>query len=611
MSLNLLNSSVIDFETSYTDDKKGKCLCYNSDKAGIPVKEFIDTYNINHTQYICLKEHDPNLGKPIVGKYIKTNKTDKSAILFLKEKWVKKNIQLVEPAVEVVKQSSPQIPITKFYPPTNIVDVTNHETVIVSVVEPQLVEVPSGFSEKMIPEPITFYGEGEEIREGLFFLAHDLQKFNPEFFYGLTKSTHIREIVKLKNIPDLDVAYGSMIKNKGWCIRSVNVDQAKLFLSKEWVDTYFWKRTAEQITIMATHDYAPPKIPILDDMIFKDCDDNIMNINIHANFNEDGGLNRRETYFTVASISEGFDLPSLHNTLLNDTCRFDEGKHYKYMFCGGGDLQILENASTVGIENNKKQVKTMFLTWNGLMNVMYSKASGNPNIDSFQEWADTTLFTTKFGSKKDKQIMASGLLGFNMEMLTNIINSHASPISCIYAFIIGTVRELRKRYNIQDNIPDDHLVIKLGRSATLNERKNDHIKTYGSNIKLLIHERINTCHLIDAENDLKKELSSKMLRGIKKTIMTDDNGNVHTCKGHIELFTMEDTKCEIENVKKMYSTIGHRYSGGGLAEVKEDLKVSNKELECVKHYGPKNILRRFKINLRRFKISSRRFKRNK
>ena len=67
--------------------------------------------------------------------------------------------------------------------------------------------------------------------------------------------------------------------------------------------------------------------------------------------------------------------------------------------------------------------------------------------------------------------------------------------------------------------------------------------------------------------------------------MTDDNGNVHTCKGHIELFTMEDTKCEIENVKKMYSTIGHRYSGGGLAEVKEDLKVSNKELECVKHYG--------------------------
>jgi len=92
--------------------------------------------------------------------------------LFLKEKWVKKNIPLEqEPAVEVLKpSSSPQLPITKFYSPTNVVDVTIHEPVIevVSVVDPRLVVDQSIFSEKMIPEPITFYeSEGEEIREGL------------------------------------------------------------------------------------------------------------------------------------------------------------------------------------------------------------------------------------------------------------------------------------------------------------------------------------------------------------------------------------------------------------------------------------------------------------
>lgn len=585
MSLNLLNSSVIDYDTYHIDNKKGKCLYFNQNKANITSTEFIETTNIKCSQYTWAK-YDKTLNK-----YIKCTKTVKSSMLFIKEEWIKKNIPQppVEPRVEVTtKPLSPQLPITQFYSP-QIVNVV--EPVIVSIInEENVIEVVSAvqpeFSKKLVPEPITFYeGNGEEIRKGLFFLAGELQKFNPEFFYGMKNSTHIREIVDLKKIPETDVAYGSLIKNKGWCIRSDEGVKAKLFLTKEWVDTYFWKRTAEQITVMTQYEYAPPKVYISDDMIFKDCDGNDMNIEVHAIFNEDEGLNRRETYFTVASVSEGFGLPNLHTTLLNDKSKFKEEKHYKYMFCTGDDLLNLQNAPSTESGNTNKQVKTMFLTWNGLMNVMYSKASGNPNIDSFQEWADNILFTHKFGSKKDKQILASELLGYDMDTLTSIINSHASPISCIYAFTIGTVGDLRKRYNIPDNIPDDHLVLKFGYTAKLKDRTTAHMNTYGANIKFFIHERIYSCHLREAENDLKLMLRDKILNDIKKTTMTDDNGVIHTCKGENELFTMENTKCEIEEVKKYYSTIGNRYSQGALVEIKGEINVINKELECVKHYS--------------------------
>jgi hypothetical protein len=585
MSLNLPSSisSFIDYDTYHIDTKKGKCFYVNLNKVGMSPSEFIESTNIKCTQYNWIK-YDTK-----TNQYIKCIKTNKSAMLFIREEWVNTNILLEqEPAVvvEVVKQSSPQIPITKFYSPTNVVDVTNHETVIevVSVVEPPLVEVPSGFSEKMIPEPITFY-DGEEIREGLFFNAHDLQKFNPEFFHGLENSRNIREIVKLKNIPDLDVAYGSMIKNKGWCIRSNDGTKAKLFLSKEWVDTYFWKRTAEQITVMTTHDYAPPKVTITTDMTFIDCDGNTMDIDVYANLNEDGGLIEDETYFTVASISEGFELPSLHKTLINDNGRYEEVIHYKYMFCGGGDFQNLENAGCTGNENNNKQVKTMFLTFNGLMNVMYSKSSRNPNVRLFQKWADTTLFTTKFGSKKDKTKLVAKLLGVDVDELLNTITANASPVSCIYAFRIGTVGELRKRYGLSDNIPDNHLVVKYGYTDDLSKRTTTHMGTYGRNIRLLVKQYIDTNFVRDAENSLKIQLHYRILKGIKKTTMFDENNVEHCCKGEIELFTIEDTESSLKHIKKVYHEVGNKYSGR-IAELKHklegELNVATKEIECTK-----------------------------
>ena len=268
MSLNF-NSVVIDYNIVHTDDKKGKCVQYNSIKSGISPKEFVKANNIKSNNYVWLRRNEPDNGT-----YIKCSKSDKLSILFIKESWVNKNIpdpQLVKPVLEVaIKPLSPQLPITKFYSPPQVNDV---EPVIVNVTKQENVSVVQPeFSEKMVPEPITFYeGTGEEIRKGLFFNASELQKFNPEFFYGLKDKTNVREIVKIKNIPASDVAYGSLIKNKGWCIRSVNVNQAKLFLSKEWVDTYFWKRNElnpEQITVMTQYEYAPPKLYLSYDMIF-------------------------------------------------------------------------------------------------------------------------------------------------------------------------------------------------------------------------------------------------------------------------------------------------------------------------------------------------------
>ena len=383
-----------------------------------------------------------------------------------------------------------------------------------------------------------------------------------------------------------------MIKNKGWCIRSNDGVKAKLFLSKEWVDTYFWKRNAEQITVMTTQDYAPPKVTITSDMTFIDCNGNTMDIDVYANFNEDGGLIKDETYFTVASISEGFELPSLHKTLLDDNGRYEEGIHYKYMFCTGGDFRISENASCTGIENNNKQVKTMFLTFNGLMNVMYSKSSRNPNVRLFQEWADTTLFTTKFGSKKDKKKLAAKLLGVDVDQLLNILTADASPVSCIYAFCIGTVGELRKRYGLSDNIPDNHLVVKYGFSDDLIKRTKTHMGTYGRNIRLLTKQYIDTNFTRDAEKSLKLQLHYRILKDIKKTTMFDENNVEHCCKGEIELFTMEDTPDSLKHIKDVYAEVGNTYSGR-FAEMKQDyvckelklegeVNVATKELECTK-----------------------------
>lgn len=79
-------------------------------------------------------------------------------------------------------------------------------------------------------------------------------------------------------------------------------------------------------------------------------------------------------------------------------------------------------------------------------------------------------------------------------------------ISCVYLFLIGSVKHVRARTKI--NIPalhkDDALVGKFGLSRNLLRRSNEHKKTYGADIKLLLSSEVEPKNLFAAEKVLKQ-----------------------------------------------------------------------------------------------------------
>ena len=256
-------------------------------------------------------------------------------------------------------------------------------------------------AEMKIPEP--FYIDSSKSR--MYYNNTDLFQYNKLFFYGCT--TKPKTIITKKLIPETEYLYANLKKNE-WNLSSVECKKSQLLISKEWVDTYYFKiderkvvekpikivtelvkeesiidipqqepnHIVEESTIPVKEKEeiveAPRLLILNENEKFKDADGNIIEIETR------GTKERKNIYFKVADVSNAFDMKYLNDTLL--------GKDR------GGYVRNIHYKTFVIKTNNNAYTKSLYLTYYGFLRVIHASRTKHyffvKNIIIINKWLD-------------------------------------------------------------------------------------------------------------------------------------------------------------------------------------------------------------------------------
>ena len=72
------------------------------------------------------------------------------------------------------------------------------------------------------------------------------------------------------------------------------------------------------------------------------------------------------------------------------------------------------------------------------------------------------------GTEESKEELINDI-GVNMKDMKRFLKTNVSDIQCLYLINVGKVNELREKYNIADNIDNNYIICKYGRSDDLIE----------------------------------------------------------------------------------------------------------------------------------------------
>jgi hypothetical protein len=211
---------------------------------------------------------------------------------------------------------------------------------------------------------------------------------------------------------------------------------------------------------------APDVIELEDHEKFKDVNDIALNIETRGERTTDGIL------FKVSDVSKAFDMPNLQSHINDIKAKYTLNIDYKYFSC-------IATRNSCGKTSKKIKVETkMFLTHEGMLRVLF--VSRNDKTKSFIRWVSNVVCVHQFGTKEQKQIMSSKLLGVDANAIKEVLNKDANTLPCNYLFSFGFVRDLRKSMNIDEKYDDNDVVYKFGFTKNLPIRTQQHQKEYGS-----------------------------------------------------------------------------------------------------------------------------------
>jgi len=262
------------------------------------------------------------------------------------------------------------------------------------------------------------------------------------------------------------------------------------------LETYIVQR-AEYIAETAEHDDNPnrladaPCIVELDDSEkFTDDQGNVMEIETRGTRHYDG------IYFRVTDVAKCFNMDNLRDTICAKNTQYTEKTDYVYFSC---------TTQTPSVKDKKpKKTRKLFLTYEGILRVLFISKSGNTRC--FVKWATEKLFTIQMGTTKQKQTLASKVLGVSAQAVREVFRTSSTSIPSIYLFVLGTVKQLRCIMHIDQKYPDDALVCKYGFTIDLPRRTAEHTKTYGAiqgvELSLKHHSYIDPMYISQAEADL-------------------------------------------------------------------------------------------------------------
>jgi hypothetical protein len=186
-----------------------------------------------------------------------------------------------------------------------------------------------------------------------------------------------------------------------------------------------------------------------------------------------------------------------------------------------------------------------------------------------KKWCDENIMGIGINNRTDNEIIDMEIDNLSDKQVKNIKNvildTSIAPISCIYLYTLGKVKELRDIFEIPTTFQDNHNVVKYGLTKDLNRRTLEHQNTYGtlisqvSTLSLKYHVVVDEMHLYSAEKDVKDflngdELILKHKKFKELACLSDDVLNIH--------------------IKYKYAHIGSVYSTS-LRQIQKELEKAN------------------------------------
>ena len=322
---------------------------------------------------------------------------------------------------------------------------------------------------------------------------------------------------------------------------------------------------------------APDIICLEDDEKFTDDRGNVLEIETRGARQSDG------VYFKVKDVSRGFGVDDLYVTLIKKHTQYAEHVDYIYFIC-----PVLDE---VGRKRKQRVQKELFLTYEGILRVLFISRSGNTR--GFIRWAVDKLFTIQMGTAEQKRHLASKILGVSAKALREVFKQSATSLPCVYMFILGSVKDLRESMQIDPKYTDDMLVAKYGCTGDLERRTAEHIKTYSSikgvDLTIKHYSYIDPMYTMQAETDIRgffngiearfEYQASNELVALKPALLktVSDQYRLLSCsyQGHIKqmIGQVEELKrtLEVQQTKHDYEikSLGHD------AQMKDILKTSD------------------------------------
>jgi len=251
------------------------------------------------------------------------------------------------------------------------------------------------------------------------------------------------------------------------------------------------------------------------------------------------------------------------------------------------------------IDQKNVSKKELFLTYNGILKVLFTSRSGN--AEQFQNWASEILFVHQMGTIEQKDKLLSKIKGVSYDTIQELFSINARTLPCVYLTAFNDVKTLRKLMNISSEYKDDDIVYKFGLTKSFETRKNGHKSEYKDianliDMKLVKYTYIYPLYLTDAENELKDKLSDYKI-----------NYN-----NHDELIVIP--KNLFKFIEVVYENIGSKFSGH-TAEFNKKVSELNNQINELKHTiqlkdkdilyeKQKNEILELKLQVLQFKMSS-------
>lgn len=305
---------------------------------------------------------------------------------------------------------------------------------------------------------------------------------------------------------------------------------------------------------------APVLVELSEEEMFKNDNGECMEIETRGKKTQEG------IFFKASDIAKAFDHERVLEIITNIQSDYVYGRDFKYFKYPFDPIHY----GTNGLINQSIK-KCIFLTYDGVLKILFS-TKGDRGV-RFRKWASNKLFILQMGSQDEKDKLAAEVLGVDHRTVVDTFRKSCGPVSCVYLFCIGKVKDMRQYFDLDQFASDEDYVYKYGMTSDMGRRSKEHMKKYSklknNTFELKYYAYIDKSFVSKAETHM---------RGYYNAFNMEVND-----ANNVELIVVD--KERLATIRQLFSDMYVQYSGQNseliskLQELQNELVLKDKDYE--------------------------------